>query len=321
MIKIAIILILLTISYNTHAQENPQKVILKYGKHADFLRFVFICEKPEIVYSINVNLLKDGKIKLSFTNPFEIEYDGKILSTQDSIKDIKIMKEDNTLTIGTLNIERIKVSRYNSPSRLVVDAYSEEVALEEKIKSTSVLIDPGHGGEDHGIKGKENSEKNITLQVSKEVASKLTQKGIKTLLTRGIDENISIRKRLKLENKLKPSLFLSIHLSSGDYFVIYTSPIKKNIPKEDPSKVFLTEDILVKTFIKKLRENFSEPIYNEKLPATVLKEASGPSLIIELPRRILFSDRNYTNKIVELISQTIFENFKSKIKKEKIKNE
>lgn len=321
MIKKIVFLIFLILTINVNAQDNLHKIIIKYGKHQDFHRFVFICEKPEIAYSINVNLLKDGKIKLSFTNPFEIEFDGKILSTQDSIKDLKVLKEDKNLIIGTSNIDRIKVSRYESPSRLVIDAYSGETALEEKTKTVSVLIDPGHGGEDYGLQSKENNEKNMSLYISKEIASRLTQKGIKTSLTRGTDEYLSLQKRLKLENKLKPSLFLSIHLSTGDYFVIYTSPIKKNISKDDPSKVFFTEDNLVKNFTNKLKDKFSEPLYTEKLPATLLKEAYTPALMIEVPKRVLFSDKNYTNKLIDLMVQVILENFKSNIKLEKAKNE
>ncbi|MCS7163639.1 MAG: N-acetylmuramoyl-L-alanine amidase [Thermodesulfovibrio sp.] len=313
--------ILLVLSFNLYAQDNYQKIVLKYGKHPDFHRFVFICEKSETIYSINVTLLKDGKIKLTFPNPFEIEFNGRVLSSQDSIKDLRILKEDKTLIIETSNIDKIKVSRYDSPSRLVVDAYWVKILTEEKIKAVSLLIDPGHGGEDYGLQGKENNEKNMSLYISKEVASRLIQKGIKTSLTRTTDEYISIKKRVKMANNMKPSLFLSIHLSSGDYFVIYTSPIKKNIPKDDPSKVFLTEDKLVKIFAKKIKENFSEPLYTEKLPATLLKEAYGPSLMIEIPKRVMLSDKNYTNKIIDLIVQAVSEGFKTKSIKEKIKNE
>ncbi len=314
MIKKIVFLIFLILSVNVNAQEDLHKIVIKYGRHQDFHRFVLICEKPEIAYSINVNLLKDGKIKLTLTNPFEIEFNGKILSTQDSIKDLKILKEDRNLIIWTSNINKIKVSRYEAPSRLVIDAYveMEETAIEEKIKTASILIDPGHGGQDYGLQGKESNEKNMSLYLSKEIASKLAQKGIKTSLTRGTDEYLSLKNRLKLENKLKPSLFLSIHLSNGDYFVIYKSPIKKNIPKDDPSKVFFTEDKFVKIFINKLKENFSEPLYTEKLPATLLKEAYAPALMIEIPKRALFSDKSYTNKIIDVIVQVILENFKSK---------
>lgn len=319
MIKKNLVFIIFFIFSTAFAQQDTNKIVLKYGKHQDFYRFVFVCEKPEVTYSINVNLLNDGKIKLSFTAPFEIEFEGKVLSQQDKIKDLKIFKNDSSFIIGTSNISKIKVSRYESPSRLVIDAFLGEPSEEEKIKSVSILIDPGHGGQDSGIKEKDSSEKELVLYVSKEVASRLAQKGIKASLTRATDEDVSLKKRLKIQNTLKPALFLSVHLSSGDFFIIYTSAKKINISKDDPSKIFLKEDGLVKIFVKKIKEKFSEPVYTEKLPATLLKESSAPALMIEIPERALFSDKNYTNKIIDVLVQGILENFK--IKKQKTSNE
>ncbi|WP_353684187.1 N-acetylmuramoyl-L-alanine amidase [Thermodesulfovibrio sp. 3907-1M] len=315
MIKKTVIFIIFFILSTAFAQEDTHKIVLKYGKHQDFYRFVLVCEKPEITYSINVNLLNDGKIKLSFTAPFDIEFEGKILSQQDKIKDLKIFKNEGSFIIGTSNISKIKVSRYESPSRLVIDAFLGEPSEEEKIKSASILIDPGHGGQDSGIKEKNSSEKELVLYISKEIASRLAQKGIKAFLTRATDEDISLKKRLKIQNALKPALFLSVHLSSRDFFVIYTSAKKINISKDDPSKIFLKEDSLVQTFVKKIKEKFSEPVYTEKLPATLLKEASAPALMIEVPKRALFSDKSYVNKVVDVLVQGTLENFKIKLQK------
>lgn len=314
--KKILILIILLFSVNAKAQDEVNKIVLKYGKHQDFYRFVLICEKPAITYSINVNLLSNGKIKLTFTSPFEIEFEGRIISQDDKIRDLKIYKNENSLIIGTSNITKIKVSRLESPSRLVIDAFFEELAQqEEKIKSASILIDPGHGGQDMGIHVKENSEKNLVLYISKEIASRLAQKGIKVALTRASDEELSLKKRLKIQNTLNPSLFLSLHLSSGDFFFIYTSKIKKNTPKDDPSKIFLKEDNLVKIFIKKIKENFSEPVYSEKLPGTLLIETSSPALLIEIPKRSLFSDKKYLDKIIDTFVNGIMEHFKVKTEK------
>lgn len=321
MIKKTIVLIFFILLSTASAQEDVHKIVLKYGKHQDFYRFVFVCEKAEIAYSINVNLLNDGKIKLTFINPFEIEFEGRVLSKQDSIKDLKIYQNERTLIIGTSNITKIKVSRYESPSRLIIDAYFEELPQEEKFKTVSVLIDPGHGGDDSGVQGKDSNEKNMVLYISKEIASRLAQKGIKASLTRATDENLSLTKRLKIESNLKPYLFVSIHLSSEDYFIIYTSQTKKNIPKSDPSKVFLNEISVVKVFSEKIKEKFSEPVYFEKLPATLLRQASAPVLMIEIPKRALFSDKNYINKIIDTFVQAISEHFKTRERPGKSKNE
>ncbi|MGB9822622.1 N-acetylmuramoyl-L-alanine amidase [Thermodesulfovibrio sp.] len=313
--KTVFIILVLSILSTALAQETAQKIVLKYGKHQDFYRFVLVCETIETAHSINVKLLNDGKLKLSFPNSFEIEFEGKVLSDQDKVNNLKIFKSDSSLIISTSNINKIKISRLESPPRLVIDAFFESPPQEEKFKSASILLDPGHGGLDSGIKEKDSSEKELVLYISKEIASRLAQKGIKTSLTRATDENLSLKEKSKIANTLKPSVLLSIHLSSEESFIIYTSPKKINISKDDPSKIFLKEDSLVKIFVKKIKEKFSEPVYTEKLPATLLKEACQPALMIEIPKRALFSEKSYVNKIIDVLVQGILENFKTKVQK------
>lgn len=289
-----IILVLFAIAY---AQQDTQKIVLKLGKHDGFYRFVFVCEKPEIINSIKINLLNNGKIKIFFPEIFEIEFEGRVLQEYDNIKGLKTHKKDKIFTVETSNIEEIKVSKYDSPSRLIIDAYFKNLIEKKKLlKPLSMLIDPGHGGKDIGLQINENTEKDITLYIATALASRLTQKGIKAELTRTSDEELSLDKRLKIENNLKPSLFLSIHLCSTDNFYIYTSPKKKNVPQT-----------LVNLFVKRLKENFSESVYVEKLPLFVLEKTISPSLMIEIPKRALISDKNYINRIIDVTVQVITE--------------
>ena len=306
MVKKFLIIIFLILLTPVYAQDN-RKIFLKSGKHKDFYRFVFVCEKSEITNSININLLNDGKIKIFFPEIFEIEYEGRILEEDDSIRGIKTWKKDKVLIIETSDIEEIKVTRYDSPSRLVIDAYFKESVERKKVlKSLSILIDPGHGGKDTGFQIKENKEKDIAIYIAKTVASRLTQKGIKAFLTRASDEDLTLSRRMKIENSLKPSLFLSIHLCSSDNFYIYTSPRIKN------------PDTMVNPFIRRLKEKFSEPVYTEKLPLFLLEKSVSPALVIEIPKRALL-DKNYTNRVIDVLVQAIIEKFA--LVEEKEKNE
>ncbi len=315
--KILILLFLVFLSY-ADAEVDVQKITIKFGKHKDFYRFVFIGENAEITSTIKVNLQSDGAIKIVFSKNFDFEFEGKSLSEIDNIRGIKIEKKEQILVIKTLDVKNIKVSKYENPSRLVVDAFFEEIIKEDKLsKNIVVLIDAGHGGNDKGLLIKENSEKDLTLLLSKEIAVKLTQKGIKASLIRASDDNVTIENRIKVENQIAPYLSISIHVSSQDNFKIYTSPVKKNIPKDDPSKIYMSEDALSKLFIKKIGEIFSEPVYMEKLPVTFLKEALSPALAIEIPKRSLLLDDKYNNKIIDLFVQVIGEFLKNRGKVDK----
>ena len=85
--------------------------------------------------------------------------------------------------------------------------------------SQTILIDPGHGGEDKGatskIRGKEIHEKDLALSISKKIYLKLKKKGFQVYLTRSIDREITLEKRAELAEKIRADLFISIHLNSS----------------------------------------------------------------------------------------------------------
>lgn len=84
-----------------------------------------------------------------------------------------------------------------------------------------VVIDPGHGGADHGAIHQENgmkvSEKDMTLRLSQEVARQLRNRGIRTVLTRDADQDIPLPDRTAMANRLGADVFLSIHMNSAGH--------------------------------------------------------------------------------------------------------
>ncbi|MBR6355511.1 MAG: N-acetylmuramoyl-L-alanine amidase [Alphaproteobacteria bacterium] len=80
-----------------------------------------------------------------------------------------------------------------------------------------VVLDPGHGGKDPGAIGSYNKtyEKNITLEMGKELKKILQNKGYVVYLTRENDIFIPLRQRIKIAQKHKADLFMSIHADSA----------------------------------------------------------------------------------------------------------
>lgn len=76
-----------------------------------------------------------------------------------------------------------------------------------------IAIDAGHGGQDTGAHGANGSlEKNITLQVAKELARQVNATpGMKALLTRDSDFFIPLAQRYQIARKHKADMFVSIH--------------------------------------------------------------------------------------------------------------
>jgi N-acetylmuramoyl-L-alanine amidase len=79
------------------------------------------------------------------------------------------------------------------------------------------VIDPGHGGDDIGVRGPGGTEeKQITLQIARRLKTLLdTRLGIRVILTREDDRAIAIDDRAAAANNNKADLFLSLHMNSA----------------------------------------------------------------------------------------------------------
>jgi N-acetylmuramoyl-L-alanine amidase len=81
----------------------------------------------------------------------------------------------------------------------------------------TVVIDPGHGGDDLGVSGAGGGrEKDLTLAVARRVkASVEARLGVRVLLTRDDDRNVPIDSRTSVANNNKANLFISLHANAS----------------------------------------------------------------------------------------------------------
>jgi N-acetylmuramoyl-L-alanine amidase len=81
----------------------------------------------------------------------------------------------------------------------------------------TISIDPGHGGEDEGVKGAGGAkEKDLTLSVARRMKAVIEGRlGIRVLLTRDDDRNVPLDERTAIGNNNKADLFISIHLNAS----------------------------------------------------------------------------------------------------------
>jgi N-acetylmuramoyl-L-alanine amidase len=85
------------------------------------------------------------------------------------------------------------------------------------LKLSRVVIDPGHGGNDHGTHGPSGLlEKDLTLDIGKRLAALLEDRmGSEVVLTRTDDSYVALEDRTRIANDSKADLFLSIHANSS----------------------------------------------------------------------------------------------------------
>jgi len=79
----------------------------------------------------------------------------------------------------------------------------------------TVVIDPGHGGTDHGTHGRASFEKTMTLDVARRVERDLAGSGLRVILTRTTDETVPLEDRVEFARAKAADVYVSIHFNSG----------------------------------------------------------------------------------------------------------
>jgi len=81
----------------------------------------------------------------------------------------------------------------------------------------TIVIDPGHGGNDVGVRGVRGvDEKTITLDVARRLRTLIEMRlGVRVILTREDDRAVRLDERTALANNSKADLFLSLHMNAA----------------------------------------------------------------------------------------------------------
>ena len=105
--------------------------------------------------------------------------------------------------------------------RLVLDirnAYPQQLSLppaEQKSNYYTIVIDPGHGGEDRGASLNGVIEKDVVLAVAQHLRQRLNEiDGVRALITRDRDKSLALLERRMFAAQNQADLFLSLHANS-----------------------------------------------------------------------------------------------------------
>jgi N-acetylmuramoyl-L-alanine amidase len=161
----------------------------------------------------------------------------------DYLKEIRIAQKSLTTVRVVAELDFSKIERYQvfplfDPFRVVIDIFpKEEASASPAAKSPqpakptpsgysmarqlglgihTIVIDPGHGGEDPGcISRRGTQEKDIVLDVALELKNLLTSgKGFDVVMTRESDIYPPLENRTVIANQKKADLFISIHANA-----------------------------------------------------------------------------------------------------------
>lgn len=95
-------------------------------------------------------------------------------------------------------------------------APSLPVPAETRDRFDTVVIDPGHGGEDQGAVGASGlREKDLVLEIGQRLAALLRERGLRVVLTRESDRAVGLAERATRANASAGDLFLSLHANAA----------------------------------------------------------------------------------------------------------
>ena len=190
-----------------------------------------------------------------------------------------------------------------------------------------IFLDPGHGGKDPGAQYLGLKEKDLNLQVSMQLKTKLESLGYKVIMSRSSDIDVDfITERSRMSNETNADMFISIHfnatghgLDSGeDGIQTYTYLPTGNIPSvinkkwhDNPTRLkysyklgsYIHQSVLATTHAKDaglLAKSFA-----------VLRETNKPAVLLELgymddsKESQKIRTKEYQQKLVDGITQGI----------------
>lgn len=179
----------------------------------------------------------------------------------------------------------------------------------------TVILDPGHGGNDGGSIGNGFIEKEITLSITKKIGKYLDEKNIEVIYTRDSDAVYSndieteLSHRVNISNQNDCDAFISIHLNSSEEnvsgFEIWSS--FSDLPSYSLAQMIHTSLLEVNyTNPRELKNQDDSNLY-------VLNFNAAPSVLIELgfitsQRDMSFLGNEQTQEIIaKKIASSIIE--------------
>ncbi|MGE5237326.1 MAG: N-acetylmuramoyl-L-alanine amidase [Chloroflexota bacterium] len=278
---------------------------MKIGRHPDFVRIVFIMDE-KYLQRVTVNQKGASTLEVEFPLPVTLSHAEKGNLTGGApvevAKGVLISAKASKSLIALQSLSSFKVHRFSEPSRLAIDAYPTAAPAESPqsvaphsspeetlIEFMSVVIDPGHGGYDKGIRTGDFSESDLVLSFAKDLAQAFTKRGKKVSLTRKSDHVLSIRERVNLVRQRLPDAVVSIHMSTGKDLVVYSTPwkvidgVQGGSAEGRSNPNLIVEALLARSLAQSVLSDLDLEVKHEHLPLSLLAQSPVTAILIELP--------------------------------------
>ncbi|MDH4231138.1 MAG: N-acetylmuramoyl-L-alanine amidase [Nitrospirota bacterium] len=320
--------------------EEKKEVSLRFSRQGNIIRVVL---ESYDNFILNANIADTlSSIKIEFPALFQLK------KPKDFIFETSL--KDRLLIIAMKNIGEIRTYKLSSPARIVFDLtlaqntnkeqspkpelnpelkpdlkteptpeLKPEAKPEQPVEAQAVpklyVIDAGHGGYDYGILSNDSKEKDLNLLLTKDLSAALSKKGNKIFLTRKVDQSLSILERIILGNSRNPYIFISLHSSASNAFVVYTGTVDE--PSTEASVLLYSLSARQRRHIEKsralakaigtsLKAEFKEDVVTREMPLPILNSMDSTAVLIEYPSLQLNTyDQQMRNRVANAILKGI----------------
>ena len=175
----------------------------------------------QLHYSLNGEkfVLNFSDLNMDVKFGVDQEYTGYDASLPDSTQDSSTLDEEaENAVIQVTDLQNASEEVANgiaSNSTSNISTFSSEIATQSN-EGITICLDPGHGGNDSGAVGVNNSyEKNLTLKIAQYCKQELEKYNCKVVMTRTGDTNPSLEERADYAKSQGAAYLISIHLNSA----------------------------------------------------------------------------------------------------------
>jgi N-acetylmuramoyl-L-alanine amidase len=305
-------------------------VTMRASQHEGFVRIVFEGSDDDIIKQAVV-ARSYSLIKIDFKD--DIVFQGGAATTPGVggavlPAGVSVSQKEKSLFLNVKNLKDIKEIRLISPPRLVLDAFfitggtgfkkspdtaqtASGFAAYVEAGRDALVIDAGHGGADRGVVEEGFKESAVALAVAQSLAKSLGKDFPKKIqLVRKDDRAVPLDERIRIADGAGAGIFLSIHVSSSNAFVIYLCGFPQEIADTNAkyntayAQLYHLEKSreLAGSIGGALKEKFKTDVRRREMPVAQLCYASAPAVMVELPGGRGFS---YGTEMVAAVSDAI----------------
>lgn len=191
------------------------------------------------------------------------------------------------------------------------------IAFPSGAEEAAIAIDPSHGGYDLGVSYNNLREKDLALAISKDLEAALRARGKSVYLTRGVDRHLSISDRAAGSTRRGPELFISIHVSRRDFFVLYVThypegalPISRYFLLSSRQRSSIQQSKALSDSIgSSLKTAVQKDVVQREIPLPVLNMIGAPAVLIEVPHfeRMDYKDPALRDKLAQAIANGVMD--------------